>query len=67
MGLGWTRSPTSVFLVFVLITLETIFNPVSIIAIFKAQTWKAKEKRQDREQTSCSRCSGWNRHEGMLK
>lgn len=40
VGLRWPRSPKSVFLVFFLITREAIFNPVSVRARFKAQTWK---------------------------
>lgn len=46
MGLGWTHSPKSVFPVFFLIVLEGIFNLVSIIAIFKGQTWKERKKKK---------------------
>lgn len=38
VALRWPHSPKAVFLVFFPITLEAIFNPVSVIARFKAQT-----------------------------
>lgn len=52
MGLGWTHSPKSVFPVFFLIVLEGIFNLVSIIAIFKGQTWKERKKKKKRQGTN---------------
>lgn len=43
VGLQWTHSPKSVFLVFFLISLKDVFNPLRGTEMFKDQTWKERE------------------------